>query len=85
MKTFESMETTSSIAVATVMTALLVAWFAYAVNDSALRGQAEARAQASASVATEGERLVVTAARLPRASAGVALPGSASAARQPAP
>jgi hypothetical protein len=82
MKRFESMETTSSVAAAAVLTALVVAWFANAVNDSALRGQVEAKAWSVATVATEGEKLVVTAERLPRARAGVALPDSAKAARQ---
>jgi hypothetical protein len=82
MKSFESMETTSSVAVAAVLTALVVAWFANAVNDSALRGQSAARSQPVATVATEGEKLVVTAERLPRARAGTALPESARAAPQ---
>jgi hypothetical protein len=86
MKTLESMETTSSVAVAAVVTALLVAWFANAVNDSAARGQAVAktRSPAAATVTGDGETLVITAGRLPPARAGVALPDSARAARQPA-
>jgi hypothetical protein len=85
MKTFESMETSSSVALAAVVTALLVAWFANAVDDSAARGQAiaKSRSPAAATVAGDGETLVITAGRLPPARAGVALPNSARAARQP--
>jgi hypothetical protein len=87
MKRFESMEVTSSVAIAGVVTALLVAWFANAVNDAAERGQALARARSTpdAAIAADGATLVITAGRLPPARAGLALPNSARAARQPSP
>ena len=87
MKKFESMELTSSVAVAAVVTALLVAWFANAVNDAAERGQALAKARSTpdAVIASDGATLVITAGRLPPARAGLALPNSARAAKQPSP
>jgi hypothetical protein len=85
MKAFKSMEMTSSVAAAAVLTALLIAWFAHSVNDSAQRGQAaaSARAHSTATVAGDGETLVIVAERLPAGHAGASLPKSAKAAKQP--
>lgn len=84
MNKFESMETGSSLAVAAVVTALVLAWFANAVDDSAVRSQNAAKAQSATMIATDGETLVVTAARLPAKRLGAALPNSGKATKQPA-
>jgi hypothetical protein len=85
MKAFKPMELTSAVAVAAVVTALLIAWFAGTVNDSAQRGQAAAAARpySSAMVSGDGAKLVIVAERLPRGRSGASLPKSAKAATLP--